>query len=62
MLKFNAGNQGDKNNIEKHSIKSKLDFMFPLLRHWSLYESIMNSSYMISELGMWDQQGIKKLH
>lgn len=36
--------------------------MFPLFRHWSLYDSIMNSAYMISELAMWDQVGVKKLY
>ncbi len=62
MLKFNASTQGEKNLANKNSIKSKLDFMFPLFRHWSLYDSIMNSAYMISELAMWDQTGVKKLY
>lgn len=48
MLKFNPVSQEDKNCVNKNSIKSKLDFMFPLFRHWSLYDSIMNSAYMIS--------------
>lgn len=48
--------------IEKDSLKRKNDFQFPLLRHWSLYESIENSSYMIGKLGLWDNQGPKKLH
>ena len=32
------------------------------MRHWSLYESILNSPYMIAGLSLWSQQGIKKLH
>lgn len=56
MLKFNTQSGNDK-----LSIKKKLDFYFPLLRHWSLYDSILNSSYMVTNLRLWETLGLKKL-
>ena len=58
MSKFNK--QQEKADVG--SLKRKLDFQFPLLRHWSLYDSIQNSSYMVAKLHLWDQAGIHKLH
>ena len=58
MSKYNQ--QQEKG--EKGSLKRKLDFQFPLLRHWSLYESINNSSYMVSKFCLWEQTGIDKLN
>ena len=47
---------------EKKSIKKKIDFQFPLMRQWSLYDSIMNSAYMIAKLNLWEQTGVNKLN
>jgi cell division control protein 45 len=58
MSKFNS----KKEKGEKGSLKRKLDFQFILMRHWSLYESALNSSYMVSKLNLWDQNGIDKFH
>ena len=44
------------------TLKKKLDFQFPLLRHWSLYESVMNSWYMIAGLRLWTEDGVKKFY
>lgn len=57
LAKFNK----QEEKPEKNSLIKRLDFPFPLLRHWSLYDSIMNSGYMIGGLGLWDQNGVKKL-
>jgi hypothetical protein len=57
LLKFNQSGI----NL-KHSLKPKIDFQFPLFRHWSLFDSIMNSGYMNAGLCLWDHQGIKKLY
>lgn len=35
-------------------ISEELDFHFPLLRHWSLYDSIMCSPYIITKFGLWN--------
>ena len=32
------------------------------MRQWSLYDSIMNSAYMIAKLNLWEQAGINKLN
>ncbi|KAF1992120.1 CDC45-like protein [Aulographum hederae CBS 113979] len=35
---------------------------FLLIRHWSLYESMLHSPYMSSKLHLWTDQGRKRLH
>lgn len=59
MTKINVDNN---NKMDKNSLCGRLDFMFPLFRHWSLYDSIMNSWYMIAGLNLWNDNGIKKLY
>ncbi|KAK9480780.1 CDC45 family [Lipomyces japonicus] len=38
------------------------DFRVFLLRHWSLYESFLHSTYVASRLQLWTEDGRKKLH
>jgi cell division control protein 45 len=40
------------------SIMEELDFHFPLLRHWSLYESMLYSPYIVVKMGLWNENGI----
>ena len=49
VIKLNpqAGHR-DIGNITKEN-----DYQFILMKHWSLYESMINSSYMILKMGFW---------
>ena len=37
------------------------DFRFPLMRHWSVYESIIHSRYVAVRLGTWQEKGRDKV-
>lgn len=39
-----------------------MDFRFTLLRHWSLYNSMKYSPYMVVKMRLWDDFGINKMH
>jgi cell division control protein 45 len=38
-----------------------MDFRFILLRHWTLFNSIKYSPYMVAKLRLWDDYGINKM-
>jgi cell division control protein 45 len=44
------------------SIRLTPDPRFILLRHWSLYDSMLHSPYLASRLHLWNETGIKRLH
>lgn len=44
------------------TLASKKEFKFMLLRHWSLYESMVHSRYVASRLGVWQQRGSDSLN
>ncbi|KAK5095955.1 DNA replication initiation factor cdc45 [Lithohypha guttulata] len=44
------------------SIQLVPDPRFMLLRHWSLYESMLHSPYLASRLHVWNESGVKRLH
>ena len=44
------------------SIRLSPDPRFLLLRHWSLYDSMMHSPYLAARLRIWNDSGIKRLH
>ncbi len=35
---------------------------FLLIRHWSLYDSMLHSPYLFSRLKMWSETGLRRLH
>ena len=45
-----------------HSIKLSPEPRFLLIRHWSLYDSMLHSPYLGSRLHIWSEQGRKRLH
>lgn len=59
MVRFNPQNKEKK---EKGEIFTKKGYHFPLMNHWTLYESMMNSSYLMVKLNLWNDKGITKLH
>jgi cell division control protein 45 len=50
--------QGDK---QKGNISMKMGYQLPLLDHWSLYDSMLNSNYLMTHLHLWDDKGIDRL-
>ncbi|KAI2469912.1 CDC45-like protein [Annulohypoxylon bovei var. microspora] len=49
-------------NPEDTSIRLSPEPRFLLIRHWSLYESMIHSPYLFSKLRIWSESGIKRLH
>ena len=45
-----------------HSIQLSPEPRFLMIRHWSLYESMLHSPYLGSRLHIWNEQGKKRLH
>ncbi|KAL9105427.1 MAG: hypothetical protein Q9227_009388 [Pyrenula ochraceoflavens] len=44
------------------SIRLSPEPKFLLIRHWTLYESMLHSPYLASRLHLWNDNGIKRLH
>ncbi|KAH9838833.1 cell division control protein 45 [Teratosphaeria destructans] len=44
------------------SIRLSPEPRFLLIRHWSLYDSMMHSPYLATRLHVWGEQGRKRLH
>ncbi|KAI1207083.1 CDC45-like protein [Annulohypoxylon truncatum] len=47
---------------EDRDIKLSPEPRFLLIRHWSLYESMLHSPYLFSRLRIWSESGVKRLH
>jgi len=47
---------------EDTSIRLSPEPKFLLIRHWSLYDSMLHSPYLFSRLKTWSEQGLKRLH
>ncbi|KAI1174597.1 CDC45-like protein [Nemania sp. FL0916] len=47
---------------EDTSIRLSPEPKFLLIRHWSLYESMLHSPYLFSRLRIWSDSGVKRLH
>lgn len=47
---------------EDMSIRLSPEPKFLLIRHWSLYDSMLHSPYLFSRLKMWSESGLKRLH
>ncbi|OLL23973.1 Cell division control protein 45 [Neolecta irregularis DAH-3] len=54
--RINGRNPSDK------SIKAECEFRFMMVRHWSLYDSMLHSPYLSAKLHLWSENGRKKLH
>lgn len=58
MVKFNPQNIEKR---EKGEIYTKKGYQFTLLNHWTLYDSMINSCYLMTKLSLWSDKGLKKL-
>ena len=47
---------------EDTSIRLSPEPKFLLIRHWSLYDSMLHSPYLFSRLKTWSETGLKRLH
>ncbi|KAK6355536.1 hypothetical protein TWF696_004635 [Orbilia brochopaga] len=47
---------------EDYSLRLSPEFRFLLIRHWSLYDSMLHSPYLASKLHLWSEHGRKRLH
>lgn len=47
-------------NREVGHIKAEPDLKFMLVRLWTLFDSINNSNYMVTKLGLWKEDGQKR--
>lgn len=47
---------------EDTSIRLSPEPKFLLIRHWSLYDSMLHSPYLFSRLRIWNEGGLKRLH
>lgn len=56
LIQTTAGSPNDT------SIRISPEFRFMLIRHWSLYDSMLHSAYLGSKLRIWSENGRKKLH
>jgi len=48
-------------NREVGSIMGESDLSLMLLRHWTLYDSLSNTNYVVSQLKLWTEPGQTKL-
>ena len=48
-------------NRQVGHIRAEPELKFMLLRHWTLFDSINNSNYMVAKLGLWREPGKKEL-
>ncbi|KAG9028216.1 hypothetical protein FRB95_006751 [Tulasnella sp. JGI-2019a] len=42
-------------------VRSSTEFRFTLLQKWNLYDAMMHSGYVANKLGLWREEGTKKL-
>ncbi|KAF8456658.1 CDC45 family [Terfezia claveryi] len=56
LIQTTAGSPNDT------SIRISPEFRFMLIRHWSLYDSMLHSAYLGTKLRIWSENGKKKLH
>ncbi|KAF4126882.1 cell division control protein 45 [Geosmithia morbida] len=49
-------------NPEDTGIRLSPEPRFLLIRHWSLYDSMLHSPYLFSRLKTWSETGIRRLH
>ena len=58
MVRFNpSGTKLQKGQIGVHT-----DYHLPLLEHWSLYDSMQHSHYLMIKLQLWEDKGLKRLN
>jgi cell division control protein 45 len=64
VRRLNLPSSGDSTTSSPSdtSIRLTPDPRFVLLRHWSLYDSMLHSPYLAARLHLWNETGVKRLH
>ncbi len=63
VTRLNPQNKGGiTDGADSSSLVIETDYLLFLLRHWSLYDSMLYSSYVSAKLVLWQEEGRKKLH
>ncbi|KAK9473377.1 CDC45 family [Dipodascopsis tothii] len=62
VLRMSPAGPTTKAVADDRSLSIETDYRLFLLRHSSLYESMMNSTFMSAKLELWNQKGRTKLH
>jgi cell division control protein 45 len=61
VYRSDAGTCNVQGERQKGGIALKMGYQLPLLDHWSLFESMMNSSYMMTHMHLWEEKGVDRL-
>ncbi|XP_060700051.1 cell division control protein 45 homolog [Hemiscyllium ocellatum] len=63
VSRHNHRNEDEENTLSIDCMRISFDYdlRLALYQHWSLYESMCNSSYTYSNLKLWSIQGLKRL-
>jgi cell division control protein 45 len=61
-LNLSSGRDSSASSPSDTSIRLTPDPRFVLLRHWSLYDSMLHSPYLACRLHLWNETGVKRLH
>ncbi|KAK7204903.1 CDC45 family [Myxozyma melibiosi] len=62
VLRLNSQVNISRLSADDSALVVQPDYRLFLLRHWSLYESVVHSPYVASRLHLWNDAGRKKLH
>jgi cell division control protein 45 len=57
VVRFNA-----QARRERGDVGVRRAYHFPLLDHWSLYDSMLHSHYLTTKLCLWEDRGLTRLH
>ena len=60
MMKLNSSTLNQSGDVGM--ISKEVDFRLSMLRHWSLYESMRYSPYIVTKMRLWDDFGVERLN
>lgn len=62
MVTPNSSLQTTARSPSDTAIRLSPEYRFMLIRHWSLYDSMLHSSFLGTKLHIWSENGRKRLH
>jgi cell division control protein 45 len=61
VYRYDASTRNVQGDRQKGSISVKMGYQLPLLDHWSLFESMLHSTYMMTHMHLWEEKGVDRL-
>lgn len=61
VVRLNASTDLSSQTPDFEGLKAFPELRFTLLRHWSLYEAMVHSSYVASKMAIWREKGRRRL-